>query len=317
MPIRAALLAALLSGGATAAALGLGLNVHGLVLATAIVGCGLLGAGFKTVVLRRKKLREANQARSREFGDLVKAREDLLERRNQVSAKRGVAQVRVDSARSNQDQAVATLEPPHVALKKAELRHREAGTELERIKVELAILQSRQPQHDAGTSAEVEAAERAVLLLKEQVSDRRRKLDEARHRRVEAEVRVEAATSATASTDTANLERRMTAARLKVGEEVESDPKEAQTRVRFATQTAAEFGTAVKVAQGRLSDARSRLDRLASTLDQPADQVLDEAEKKLEDADKTLECLDEISSGYGNDSRQTGPLALDHYPPGG
>jgi hypothetical protein len=167
---------------------------------------------------------------------------------------------------------------------------------LERIRGELATLEDLQAQHGTVTGAQLEAANRGVVLLKEQLSESKRTVDEARRRLAEAQVRVEAATPSVACVDLADMERRVAIARTKVGEDVVSDPEQAQTGVQLARQSTGRCETVMRVAKERLSDTLSRFERLAATLEQPPDQVLAEAEKEREDADKTLEGLEESSS---------------------
>lgn len=295
LPIQAALLVGLL-GGAITAALGTGLQFPGVVLAVSIVGSSLLAAVVAAFVLRHRKLRGATQVLLQQIDALAKAREKLLEMRNQALARRGAAQVRVDSARSERDQAMATVGALDVAVPKACSRLQEARREQESIRRELAILQGHQPKHDAISCAQVEAANRAVVLLEEQVPEKRRMRDEARHQRAEAQVRFEAATSSAASVDLAGLEQRVNAARMKARGEVAPDPEEAQAQLQIARRKSVNLETAMKVARGRRSDAQSSFEGMADALGQPANRVLAEAEKKREDADKALEGLEETSS---------------------
>jgi hypothetical protein len=293
LPIQAALLVGLL-GGAIVAALGIGLQISVGVLAVLIVGTSLLAAGVTASVLRHRRLRQTIQLLRREIDDLAKARDNLLERRNQVSVKRGVAHVRADSARAERDQAVATM--GDVSLEKAESRLQQARRELESIQGELTSLESNQPKRAANTCADVEAAVRAVVRLKEKVLEKRRVLDDARDRRAETQMRLEAATSSATLVDLADVEQRMTAARMKAGGEVAPDPKEAQTRLQVARQKSVDLETAMKIARGRLLDARSSFKVMADALGQTPDQVLAEAEKKRKDVDKALESLEGVSS---------------------
>jgi chromosome segregation ATPase len=295
LPIQAALLVGLL-GGAIAAALGIGLQVPSGVLAGAIVGSTLFAAGVAAFILRHRKLRGAIQLLRLETDDLAKAREKLLERRNQVLTERGVAQMRVEAARSGRDQAMVMLRDLDVAPDKAGSRLQEVRRELEGIRRELATLEGHQPKHDGFSSADVEAADRAVVRLKEQVLAKTRLLDEARHRCAEARLRCEAANSSAASIDLAGLEQRVNTARMKADGQVAPDPAEAQMRLQRAKQTAAELETTMRVAKGRLSDARSSFEGIADALGQPADQVLAEAEKERKAAEQALEGLEESSS---------------------
>ena len=294
LPMQAILLVGLL-GGAIAAALGIGLQFAVGVLAVSIVGTSLLAGGVTAFILRHRWLHRMIQLVRREIDDLTKTREDLLERRNQVSVKRGVAQVRVDSARADLDQAVAAV--GDVTFEKAGSRLLEARGELESIQGELTSLESNQANRAANKFAdEVEAAERAVMRQKENVLEKRRMLDDARDRRAETQMRLDAAKSSAALVDLADVEQRVTAARMKAGSEVTLGPLEAQKRLQVARQKSVDFETAMKVAKGRLSDARSSFEGMAGALGQPADQALAEAENKREDVDKVLQGLEGVSS---------------------
>jgi len=293
LPIQPALLVGLL-GGAIAAALGIALQISVGVLAVSIVGTSLLGTGMTAFVLRHRRLRQTIQLLYREIDDLAKVRENLLEKRNQVSVNRGVAQVRVDSARVERDQAVAAV--GDVSLEKAESRLQEARRELESIQGEVTSLESNEEKHATCISADVEAAEQMVMRLKEQVLEKRRMLDDARDRRSETQMRLEAATSSAALVDLAGVEQRVTVARMKAGREVAPDPKEAQNVLQIAKQKSVDLETAMKIARERLLDARSSFKGMADALGQPADQVLAEAEKNREDVDKALASLEGVSS---------------------
>jgi DNA repair exonuclease SbcCD ATPase subunit len=299
MPLSAGVLAALLMGGAAFSVFGIELKFQGLVLLTAIVGCGILGGGLVLAFLRHRRLRETNKIRHDEIAQLVREREDLLERRNRVSAERGVAQIRVESFRSERDRAMAVamvVGDPLDYLKAAELRLQKARGEAEQIREDLAALDCQQPQHGLIPTSKVEEAEQAVLILKEQITETRRKLDEARHQLAESTVRLEAATSSNSAVDLADLERRVTVARSEACYDVPPDPEQAQEIARLAVQNVSNAETAMRVATTRLSDARVRYEALVATLGQPADQILVESEIKREATDRELESLEERAS---------------------
>jgi DNA repair exonuclease SbcCD ATPase subunit len=281
-------LVTLLFGGATVA-LGLWLKVPGLALAVAAVAFAILAPALAAIPLRRQRIRD----------DVVKARENLLEKRNLNSAKRVVAEAQVTSARSELEQLDVTAGNPEAALKKAEARLQEARSALPRIQGELAAFDGDQQPQLVGTVTVVKQTERAAADLEKQVLEGKQTLDAARHDLAKAEARMEVATSSAASVDLPDLERRVEAARRKLGDQANvlvPEPEEAETKIELARQAAAEYETGVKVSQGRLSDARSRFEELASRLGQPPDQVLAEAEKAREDVDRALEDLENTLS---------------------
>jgi DNA repair exonuclease SbcCD ATPase subunit len=266
----------------------------------------LAGVPEEEIQARADALPQNRDAISREImkgqrnvDDLAKARNDLLEARNQISVKRGVAQVRVESTRSERDQAVALVGKLDVAYKESELRLQEARTELERIRGELAALEVRQLQPSAVLCEQVQRVERELETLKKRVFERRHNLDQARHELAKVQAHREMANSSATGVDLADLEQRVTAARKEIGEEADllvPDAEETQTRVQLARQIASERELAVKVLTERLSDARLRFEHLTATLGQPADQVLIEAEQARQDAENALKELEETLS---------------------
>jgi DNA repair exonuclease SbcCD ATPase subunit len=295
LPIRAASLVGVL-GGAIAAVLGILLKFPGGVLAGLILGSSLLAAGVAALLLRHRARRGAIQLLHREIDDLRTTREALLERRNEVLAKYGVAQVRMDSVRSERDQAVAMVTELDVDRPTAGLRLQQARGELECIRKELATLKGYQSRHDIISCTYVESSDGVVDRLKEEISEKRRMSDEARHRCSEAQVRFEAAAASSLSVDLAGLEQRVAIARMKAPGEAAPDSEEAQARLQLARQTAAKLDLATKVMEGRLSDARSRFEEMAGALGQPADQALAEVEMKRDGAEQALRGLEGTAS---------------------
>jgi hypothetical protein len=295
LPVKAPLFLGIL-GGALAAALGVGFQASIGVLTLSVLASILVTGAVTAFVLGHRQRRRAQQLLLQELEDLANAREKLLERRNQVVAKRGVEQMRADAARRDVDQLMATMGEPEAGLAKARSGLQEARRELESIRKDLAILKGHDDRKAAITPAQVEEAEQACMLLKEDVSQKKRLRDEARHQLAEAQVRFEAASSSAGSVELAGLEKQVNAAREKVPGAVPPDPNEAQTRLQLTKRAASDLETAMKVARERLSDTRSRFEEMSRALGQPADQIRAEAEKKREDAEKTLASLKETNT---------------------
>ena len=245
--------------------------------------------------LRGRQLREVSQLSRRRVNDLIKVRQSILEERNQITAKRGVAQVRVDSVQSERDQALERIREPTTALECARLRLQEARSERERIGKELANSDGDQPQDGMVMNTQVQAAQRAMVLMREDIKQKRQARDGAQQRLAQAEVRVEAAKSSAASIDVAVLQQRLKEAHMKIGELRAPNPDDAQAQLRVASEAAGDLETTAKLARARLSDARLRFDGLVAAMEFP-DDVLVEAAKERDDMEKGLQFLEESFS---------------------
>jgi DNA repair exonuclease SbcCD ATPase subunit len=290
IPIRPALVAAGL-GVAFMVALGLELKLQSFVIAGASMAAALLGAVVVAVVFRNRRLRQAEQEYRRRTEDLLSVRQGILEERNKIAVKRGVAQLRVDSGRSEWDQAIARMPDPQAALEQAAVRLEDSRREIEQFKKELANLEIPVPQNGFVSPDQVEAARQAALLLKEKVKQTRSLRDAAQQRLAEAQARAEAAKPAAIAVDLVALQQKLKAAQLKVGNQLAPCHEDAQTQLRLANQTAGDMERETRLAEGRLLDAQSRLEGLVALFEKPADQVLAEAVKEREDVQAALECL--------------------------
>jgi hypothetical protein len=295
MPLRAPLFVGLL-GGVIAVALGLGLQVPAGILAGAIVGSSVLAAGVAALVLRDRQRRRNSEAARREKADLTKEREHLVERRNHVLMERGVAQVRADSIQSEYDREVAVLGALDSALAKINVGLEEVRRKLDEAHAEVRTLEGQQSKCDGFHPTSVEAAERQVDRLKEDLAGKARILDKAREQAIEAQLRFEAADSSAALVDLASLEQRVNAARMEVEAETAGDPETAQVQHQRVKEALAERETAVRVASGRLADAQSSFETMATPLGRPAEAALAEAKKEYESTDKALGSLENLCS---------------------
>jgi chromosome segregation ATPase len=296
MPLRATLLVGFL-GGVIAAALGIGLQVAGGILIGSIVGSSVLAAGVALFVFRDHKRRLAARSARREKEELAKERELLVERRNQLVTERGVAQLRVDSVQLELDQAVAMLGELNGALAKANVRLQAIRSELEGVRAELRTLEGQQSKCNGLKRTSVEAAERQVVRLKEELSAKIHTLDAARQQSIKAQVSYEAANSSAALIDLASLEQQVNAARMEVDAETADYPEAASVRHQRAKDTLAELETGVRLARGRVADSQSSFEAVAAALIQPADEVLVEAQKEYATANQALQSLEEQCIG--------------------
>jgi chromosome segregation ATPase len=294
-PIRIAIIAAIF-GAAVGAIVGLAVGSGGLIAATAAVASGFIVGTLSVLVSRRSQLKKAGQTSRRRMDELMRVRQDLSDERSQLLVNRGVAQLRVDSARSERDQVIERIVDPNVALDTARTRLQQARIESEKIGRELTGLENAQPLQGLTTEDEVVTAERTVLLLKQQIKDQEHVRQRLQHALTEAQVRAEAAESVALSVDLPRLQERLKQARLKAREHQPVELDQAKTHFQQVSQIAADTETAVKVARGRISDAEIRLGDLLGTVGQCPDRVLAEAVKEREDIDKSIQSLDEGAS---------------------
>jgi hypothetical protein len=268
-----------------AAGIGFGFQFNLYVVVAVIVAFGLATVLSVFALIRCQGI----------LADISNAREGLLEKRNQIAATRGVAEVRLESAQSERAQAFIIVPNPDTALREANLRLQDSRLERERIAVELATLDGQLPESHRVTPEQVKAAEQRVVALRNDVEEKKHVHDAARHEQAKTQARLEEKAASLTGVNVTDFERRVEAARLELGEQtalVAPDLVGAQADAQLAKQAETEREMTMRIVQDRLAYAQSRFRELATALGRPPAEVLAEAEAAKKAAEKALEDLE-------------------------
>jgi hypothetical protein len=281
---------ALLSG-----ALASFIGAQGLLLGAVALGVGLFVGGLAAAAVWLRRRRAVAGSRQQECDRIAKARQQLLEERLRLLTECGSCGYHVEAARNEHRRLVDSLGEDDLpaAERQAELRRKRWRGESAELRKQLADLTGCPRPDSATTLAHVKQAEQALAPLKQRAEELQRSLDAARRRVTEAQIRLEAASSAAAPFDLTTLRRQLDDARRVAGNPPASTLAEAEGRLEKVREDLGEQRTARKVAEGRLSDARAAFEKLAAALGQPPGQVLAEAEQQWYEADLALGSVDQ------------------------
>src|SRR5262249_27690207 len=146
-----------------------------------VFACAVLAGGLTALILWYRNRQKAKQVWRQEVDDLERNRQGLVESKNQVSFNTGIAQVQVDTLRSQRDHLWASN--GNLALEQAKERHQQAKKEVERIDLELQALER--------ILLPIEEAQENVESAKEAVSRSRQEREETRNAVTNAQRHVE------------------------------------------------------------------------------------------------------------------------------
>jgi hypothetical protein len=295
--LRDAVLAILFLCGPLAVAFGLAQDVGAFIFVLLIAWSILVPCAFLSLVFWRWKRRGVWL---RKLDNLAAVMEDLRVKQNQLPLQRGRAEGEVEAKRSELNRARAALgeQDAQTALQKAQSQLQGIRKKREKLKQELSCLEAENPRPDAVTPAQIQNAETELEKQKRQEEEKRQAHSEAVIELTRLQTLLDAAASAAAPFDLADLDKRIRAARKEMGPEAASlapDLKDAQTNLNDATQKATEKENAVTLCKDRLSDAKKEFDKLAAALGQPVEEVLTKVQETQREAEKALDALEKTA----------------------
>jgi hypothetical protein len=276
------LVLAILGCGVTSVGLEMWLKVHVLVIIATGILLGSVAVASAIALLLRKQAMAA----------LDREREELRDKRTQIGATRGLAEMRVQSARSERDQSWELLGARDASVA-ANLRLQETRVELKRINDGIVALNGQLPANLMASAKQVRDLEQRIETLKPNIQEKKRIHDAAIQDQARAQARLDEKSASLTGIDLAELERRVDGARMALETACFApDLNAAQTAVDHAKQLAAECDTAMKISRGRVADSQVRFKDLTAALGQPADAVLSGAEQTIAAVESALAELD-------------------------